>query len=184
MFIQDFVWLIPCAMSSCVCYTFNVASLPVNVNIFHHRKMSVLFWTGQIFLKTSAPSAADGVWTGDVPPPHWEHQSHRCLCNHDDESLALRSCPSSQQTHPLFEAHVCAVHLVQVPVDRALRALCSGSPRSERSCSEETVGFCRSPLHISLHFIMLPSSQHVPDCSREAYAKTLGYSVNIRKAFR
>ena len=54
-----------------------------------------------------------------------------------------------------------------------------GPPRSERSCSEETAGFCRSPLHISLHFIMLPSGQHFPDYSREACEKTFGYSVNF-----
>lgn len=67
-----------------------------------------------------------------------------------------------------FEVHVCSVHLVQVPVDRAPVRV---PPDQRGSCSEETVGFCRSPLHISLHFIMLPSGQHFPDYSREARAK-------------
>jgi len=93
-------------------------------------------------------------WNGGMSQRAHESQQ-RQWCNFSPVNIYIL-----QRMPPPSEQQVWAFHLVQVSVNQALWALCVGPPGSERSCSQETVGFCPSQLRISPHFIMLPSCQH------------------------
>lgn len=122
------------------------------------KQMVGLIW------KTSAPNAIYTVTTGDVTPTRTTSMSHGHARRAALTQLFLPWTFAVVPRHSfaLLKRQTQAVHLPHVWTNQALPVLRAGPPRSERSCSQEIVGFCHSQLHISLHFIMPPSSQTLP----------------------